>query len=208
MTLPVGSVSVKRGYGRVDVKKGDEKFRFVDTHFESFLAATRNAQAQELVADGGPLDTSKPVILVGDLNSDPAGNTDSSTAYNTVVGSGMKDRGVTEDTCCFSELLRDDDLSEFHSQIDHVLVSTNKIKGLSAVTVGKDPSKRTGSGLWPTDHAGVVAKLAAPVGSARRAGRASGGRARGRPPPRAASVTSIRASPGTATARRARSTNG
>ena len=187
VTLPLGTVSVKRGFARVDVKKGDEKFRFVDTHFESFAATTRNAQALELVADGGPLDTDKPVILVGDLNSDPAGNTDSSTAYNTVVGAGYKDRGVTEDTCCFSELLRDDDLSNFHSRIDHVLVSTNKIKGLSSSVIGKSQSERTGQRPLADRSRGRGGEARAPLGLRAEPGMARGGWARRlptRPAPR------------------------
>ena len=67
-------------------KKKKQKFQFVNTHLESFLAATRNSQATELVSETGPLSPSLPIILLGDLNSDPADPPPDSTAYNTIVG--------------------------------------------------------------------------------------------------------------------------
>ncbi len=128
-TVPV---DVVRGYNAVDVnfeqsKKKKQKFQFVNTHLESFVAATRNAQATELVSETGPLSPSLPVILLGDLNSDPADPPPASTAYNTIVGDqydphgGFEDLGLEENTCCWSETLFDDPPAAFGSRIDHVL---------------------------------------------------------------------------------------
>ncbi len=44
------------------------------------------------------------------------------------------------------------------SRIDLVL-HDEKVTAKSAEIVGEEPSDRTASGLWPSDHAGVVAEL-------------------------------------------------
>ena len=148
LTVPVqgaGTVTVLRGYNAVNVnieqsKKKKQKFQFVNTHLESFLAATRNNQATELVTVPGPLSETLPVILLGDLNSDPADPPPASTAYNRIVGDqydphgGFADFGVEVNTCCFSETLFEDPPVTFTSRIDHVL-GRGKV---SEVDVGAD----------------------------------------------------------------------
>jgi hypothetical protein len=47
-------------------------------------------------------------------------------------------------------------------RVDLVLVRGGLGIG-SAVRVGEDPDDRTPSGLWPSDHAGVVAGLTLPL---------------------------------------------
>ena len=122
------------------------------------------AQATELVSETGPLSPSLPVILLGDLNSDPADPPPASTAYNTIVGSetpedgGFTDLGVEENTCCFSETLFEDPPVTFTSRIDHVL-GRGKVSEVDSTRIGDDPALRTNTGLWPTDHLGVVATL-------------------------------------------------
>ena len=171
LTVPVqgaGSVTVLRGYNAVDVdfrqsRKKQQKFQFVNTHLESFLAATRNNQANELKAETGPLSTQLPVILVGDLNSDPADAAPASNAYNALVGTegpadaGFMDLGVEVDTCCFSETMHED-VPLFTSRIDHIL-GRGEVSEVSSALIGDDPALRTDTGLWPSDHGGVVAKL-------------------------------------------------
>ena len=44
-------------------------------------------------------------------------------------------------------------------KIDHTLVKPRIKEGTRAVIVGRDASRRTRGGLWPSDHAGVVATL-------------------------------------------------
>lgn len=63
-----GVFTVLRGYAYADLELGERDFRFVDTHLEAFLEAARVAQAQELVAPGGPVQGQR-VIVVGDMNS-------------------------------------------------------------------------------------------------------------------------------------------
>ena len=163
-----GTVTVLRGFTWADVvvKDNTKKFRFVNTHLESFNAYFRNAQAIELTGGSGVTNTSTPIVLVGDLNSDPEDDsidpagvpTANSAAYETVIADGFTDYGVEVNTCCWGEDLRDDPPSAFTSRIDHVL-GKGAVEELSAVGVGDDPANRTGTGLWPTDHLGVVSKL-------------------------------------------------
>ena len=61
-------------------------------------------------------------------------------------------------TCCFGEDLRDDPPAAFTSRIDHVL-GKGAVEELDSKRIGDDPDNRSGTELWPTDHAGVVAKL-------------------------------------------------
>lgn len=164
----LGPVEVYRGYTSIDVKKNrrSKRFRFVNTHLEAFNAFIRNQQANDLVSTAGPTFTNKPVVLVGDLNSDPADPTvdpqgiptRNAEAYDTVVGSGFIDRGVTVDTCCFSSNLLDPPPAAFTSRIDHVL-GRGPISALSTTLIGDDASNRTDTSLWPSDHGGVVVKL-------------------------------------------------
>jgi endonuclease/exonuclease/phosphatase family metal-dependent hydrolase len=166
VSIPLGDVAVLRGWNSIDVRKVGRrktKFRFVNTHLESFLAATRTAQATELMGSSGAVATGRPVILVGDLNSDPADGAADAEAYNLIVGEeeptdgGFADRGIGENTCCFSELIFDP-APAFGSRIDHVL-SRGRVAELSSQLIGVDPTLRTDTGLWPSDHGGVVARL-------------------------------------------------
>lgn len=162
----LGTIPILRGYTAVDVRKGDRKFRFVNTHLEAFSAFFRKNQATELIAPGGITDTDLPVILLGDLNSDPDDlssdpnpvPTDNNAAYETVVNAGFVDRGVTVPTCCHDADLRNDPPAAFTSRIDHVL-SRGSVSRLGASLIGVDPVLRTPTELWPTDHGGVVARL-------------------------------------------------
>ena len=165
--LPVdrGWVSVE---GKVMESETDRaiQFRFVNTHLEAFGEDTiREAQARELFAPGGPLDTEEQVILVGDLNSgleDPHNihGTDrlaflALTLEPRLGGFGMKDNGAIQ-SCCYSDLF--DPTQVFDHTVDHVLTKPG-LTTKSAYITGNDVSERTPSGLWPSDHGGVVSRL-------------------------------------------------
>src|SRR5262249_21164547 len=64
----LGPFTVPRGWISVDAMTNGKPFRFVTTHLESFSPLVRLAQAQELIA--GPLNTTRPLIVAADLNSD------------------------------------------------------------------------------------------------------------------------------------------
>jgi hypothetical protein len=164
VVIPAGAAAgthVKRGWESIDVTKRNHKFRFVNTHLESIggpAVAIRGIQATELMGAFGPFNTAKPVILVGDLNSDPADPSPDSDAYNVfVTTNGLADRGVTVDTCCNDANLLNAGL-QYTQRIDHVLTQ-GSVTGVSAQRLGANPAVRTPFGLWESDHAGVAAVL-------------------------------------------------
>jgi len=135
------------------------KFRFVDTHLEAFGdPAIREAQAKELTE--GPLDTNKQVILVGDLNSGIARHNEpeqpgDDLAFKALDLFGMKDNGAVQ-SCCYDSLF--DANSVFDHTVDHVLTKPG-LRTRRAFVTGDDAGERTPSGLWPSDHGGVVSTL-------------------------------------------------
>jgi len=170
------SFDVTRGWTAVDVKlKGTKPFRFVNTHLEAFDSAGQNpanngqtygkgdiraAQAQELVAAGGPANTSGTDILVGDLNSDddtvqPNGD---QNAYLALLAAGLSERTTANPlSCC----LDDPNLVQpggFDHQVDHVMTDNKKVKLKSSSVVGLSPV----NGLFPSDHAGIDSVLKMP----------------------------------------------
>jgi hypothetical protein len=152
-------IPVDRGWTSVEAKLGGKRFRFVNTHLEAFGdPAIREAQAKELTK--GPLKTSKQVILVGDLNSGIARHNEperpgDDLAFKALAGFGMKDNGAVQ-SCCYSSLF--DPSAVFDHTVDHVL-SKPGLRKVKAVVTGDDAGQRTPSGLWPSDHGGVVSTL-------------------------------------------------
>jgi hypothetical protein len=67
----------------------------------------------------------------------------------------MKDNGAIQ-SCCYDNLL--DPNARFDHTVDHVL-SKPRLKRRAAFVTGDDPGQRTPSGLWPSDHGGVVSRL-------------------------------------------------
>jgi endonuclease/exonuclease/phosphatase family metal-dependent hydrolase len=150
---------VDRGWASVEAKLGKKRFRFVDTHLEAFGDPTiREAQAKELTT--GPLKTSRQVILVGDLNSGIARHNEpeqqgDDLAFLALAGFGMKDNGAVQ-SCCYSDLF--DPAATFDHTVDHVLTRPG-LKTTRAFVTGNKAGERTPSGLWPSDHGGVVSTL-------------------------------------------------
>jgi endonuclease/exonuclease/phosphatase family metal-dependent hydrolase len=168
-----------RGYNWADVVVDHQKFRFINTHLESLSSDVALGQAQELLAGPAAL-RSKPVVLVCDCNSDPLNGDIKPTdtvahwaPYRLLTGSG----GFTDEwlqfapaeegwTSGLSEFVNDspaEALARFDHRIDMVFgrrPSGKPIPVVDATVVGRDPAQRTAGGLWPSDHAGVVAELA------------------------------------------------
>jgi hypothetical protein len=152
-------IPVDRGWASVEATLAGRKFRFVNTHLEAFGdTAIREAQAKELTK--GPLKTRKQVILVGDLNSGVARHNEpeqpgDDLAFRALAGFGMKDNGAVQ-SCCYDSLFNA--ASVFDHTVDHVL-SKPGLRKLRAFVTGDDADQRTASGLWPSDHGGVVSTL-------------------------------------------------
>jgi hypothetical protein len=163
LELPVlgAPLRIDRGWGYVDVRVRNREFRFVNTHFEAFDPGEfiRVQQAEELL--DGPLDTDLPVVLLGDFNSDA---NDGGLAYTILTGTGgfedvwsLTNPGEPGLTCCHDADLRNDEV-HLRSRIDLVLIRDG-VRARDAHVVGIDPTLRTPDGLWPSDHAGVVARV-------------------------------------------------
>jgi endonuclease/exonuclease/phosphatase family metal-dependent hydrolase len=152
-------IPVDRGWASVEAKLGKKRFRFVDTHLEAFGdPKIREAQAVELTK--GPLKSKRQVILVGDLNSGIARHNEpeqpgDDLAFRALATFGMHDNGAVQ-SCCYSDLF--DVNAAFDHTVDHVLTKP-KLKTIRAFVTGNKKSERTPSGLWPSDHGGVVSTL-------------------------------------------------
>jgi hypothetical protein len=158
-----GPLAFTRGYNAADFTANKRSFRLVNTHLEAFSSFFRNAQAVELVNGVLGNDAAKGV-LIGDINSDPGD--DGTNAYDLFAGAGFTDSWTQANpfdvglTCCFAELLLDTNAAVFDSRIDVVLTRNASTAADSARIYGTDPDNRTPSGRWPSDHAGVNARIA------------------------------------------------
>lgn len=158
-------IPVKRGWTSVEATVNKRSFRFVNTHLEAFDPGIRLQQAQELIAPEGPVGSAPgDVILVGDLNSGPELPVPANRlAYQALVAAGMVDTwlavhpGDPGFTAGYDELLRDPPGTLEH-RVDHVMVR-GRVGIVRSRIYGTDPDNRTASGMWPTDHAGVMATV-------------------------------------------------
>ena len=112
----------------------------------------------------GPATTNLPLILLGDFNSPANG---SGATYNNLVAAGFKDAwsigGNSQGlSCCQAPDLLNAQ-STLATRIDLVLFRGDF--GVNEVDIwGEEPNDGTPSGLWPSDHAGVAARLLLPHG--------------------------------------------
>lgn len=144
-----------RGWSAIDVKLDGHVFRVINTHLEPLDANTRNAQVMELI--NGPGNSNLPLIIMGDLNSTP-----NSATYNIFISAGFQDvwneagEGPGFTCCQAPDLLNA--VSSLDERIDYILFK-NEWVPIKAELVGEMQNNRTKTGLWPSDHAGVWAKL-------------------------------------------------
>ena len=154
----VGEANSRRGWVATDATILGKKFRFVNTHLEAYGGDIRASQANELLGPTGPLTSKKrKTILVGDLNSDPRDEAADAAAYKAVTAAGFRDIYPNLVPTSGQNELVNNPVSELARHIDLILVRP-KMKVLSKQIVGNKASDRI-QGLWPSDHAGVVAKL-------------------------------------------------
>ena len=155
------SIPFPRGWIAVDAKLRGKEYRAVTTHLETFNLDIQAAQALELV--DGPLISDLPVVLAGDLNSD-ADNPDpaQSPAYHIIANAGFLDvwTKVRAGDPGFTWPLHGEDpptaASSPNQRIDIIFTRGDQIADRNALLVGNTLNDLTPSGLWPSDHAGVV----------------------------------------------------
>ena len=174
--VPGGKIPVLRGWIAADIriheKKHDYQFKFVNTHLESAIASIPEtaylqlAQAEELLESLS--ETRLPIILAGDFNSDaePTHNYpgDATQSYDTIAASGYTDAwhalrprnpGYTW------PLFWEDQMSgQTIAPIERIdLIFSKGPKAISIENTGTDPNA---SGLYSSDHRGVVATFKLP----------------------------------------------
>jgi len=167
--LPGASVPIERGWVSVDVKHQGEWVRFVSTHLESYSPQIRTLQVQELT--GALAGVDGRLIVVGDMNSRPDGtDADGGAAYQILRAACLADAwpalhppealgytsGWGEDLTLTEDPVTGEPL-ELYERIDLALFR-GAVSPRGAFVVGDALEDRTG-GLWPSDHAGVVATL-------------------------------------------------
>lgn len=179
-SLDLGPVELKRGWTRTTLRHAGTLHHVVNTHLEvARIAPIQAAQADELlnvVVEG----LQGVTIIAGDLNSNAAaeaGDPTHTPTHDNLVAAGFVDvwesshpgRRDTGLTCCHSPSLMGE--QDFDQRIDFVLVRPwddersrwERVRGaFRADIVGEEPRDRTDSGLWPSDHAGVVASIRRP----------------------------------------------
>lgn len=167
----LGGQEIIRGYVAVDAKIGKSEYRFVNTHLEPFVDAVKMGQAVELM--GALASETLPVILLGDVNAEAPDD----PVYQFIAGSGFVDiwlRNKRRNNPNGFTSGHDSDLLntevKLDQRIDIIFVrshvwqnSYQDIGPVIAFVVGDELRERTPSGLWPSDHAGVLAQLKIPV---------------------------------------------
>jgi endonuclease/exonuclease/phosphatase family metal-dependent hydrolase len=176
LALTVSGVTFRfdRGYNWVDVRHGSKKFRFINTHLEAFGSDLAYAQAQELIAKAPS--ATRTNVIVCDCNSDPLNHTvlpgetaQHSAAYDYITGQGFVDEWLRWKpaaqgwTSGLSETVNDPTAAGFNHRIDMVFARKAGGGGLRVdrgwVTGTKLKDRDPATGLWPSDHGGVVLRL-------------------------------------------------
>ena len=159
LTTPFGPISIPHSWVSVDITfDNGDKARIVSTHLEPLSPIIQGLQADELL--NGPGNTHLPVALIGDFNSN-ADETGSPT-YAKLKNEDFIDAWLlkgkgTGFTCCQADDLLNQN-SSLTERMDLVMFRDNfEVKNIKIV--GNSQEDRTISGLWPSDHAGIVASL-------------------------------------------------
>jgi len=161
---PLGPFTDTSGFGAIDVSLHGHTFRFVTTHLD-VTPGIAFVQASELVQTA--VATSLPVVLVCDCNATPDLPADPTfPSYKLIKDAGFVDafRTAHPNQPGFTFSQAEDLLNPVSSLTRRIdLVQYRGGFGIKDVqVVGADPADRTPSGLWPSDHAGVVATLTLP----------------------------------------------
>ena len=168
------TLNFDRGYQWVDVRAGATRFRFINTHLEAFSSDLALVQAKELLANAP---TAQATVFVCDCNSDPLNDSikpidhvPHKAAYDLITGTG----GFTDEwlefapadegwTSGLSELVNDPTAAGFDHRIDMIFGQTARGAALGVdggQVTGTDVADRDpATGLWPSDHGGVVLRL-------------------------------------------------
>jgi endonuclease/exonuclease/phosphatase family metal-dependent hydrolase len=163
LTLPtaVGPVTIVRGWISAEVTTQGRTARVINTHLENASPDVQQAQAGELLS--GPASASLPVIIAGDLNTGPlAAGGFLTPTYQQILADGFTDAWTVTNPGVpgMTNALHAEDPygpSVPDKRIDLVLVNGG-LHPVSATLTGTSAV----NGLWPSDHAGVIATIQIP----------------------------------------------
>lgn len=183
------TIRVQRGFVAVDATVGGMPYRFVNTHLEVQFPSPapeapliQAAQATELVATLSlfPPPAGTTTIVAGDINSSPADPVfwappgfDAYPPYlQLAMGVDLTGAPIAPPysdswtlrpgkppglTCCeASDLLN---AVSIHDERVDVVFTFPQPSRVKANVMNNDPEDKTASGLWPSDHSGVVVRL-------------------------------------------------
>jgi hypothetical protein len=184
---PLGPIWLDRGFVGVDVTLGGRTFRVVNVHLEvENLSASplapfyQAAQATELKAVLDATSAGVTLIVAGDINSTPvdprfpdpesgplvrpfqqlAGGVD---LYGAPTPGGpyldtwaLRPGSTLGNTCCDDNLLAE---SRTLTERKDVMFIREPPTELKANIFGNDAADKTPSGLWPSDHAGLLVRF-------------------------------------------------
>ena len=144
---------ILRSWGVVEGEVDGRRVVVANTHTEAYDVAVRDRQRDELVALLG--DPGCPVVVLGDFNATPAQVGMPAPYVDAWTAAGQDPEGGH--TCGQAADLANE-ASQLRERIDYVFVRGAEV--LDCHRVGADPEDRTvPAGIWPSDHAGVVARL-------------------------------------------------
>ena len=155
----LGLPNTYHGYISADIKAGSDTFRLVTTHLESTYAFDPQGNLQ--VAQAGELlaalqETTLPVLLMGDFNSNAEIGPEQTATVGMVLGAGFKDiwREFNAPGNGFTWPLYYEDVAFGpavpNERID--LIFTRGVRALKADEIGLIAP-------WASDHAGVAASV-------------------------------------------------
>jgi endonuclease/exonuclease/phosphatase family metal-dependent hydrolase len=151
--VPGVTFPVVRGWGRVDVEVDGASLVCVNTPLAAGAPGVRAAPRAELLT--ALADASAPVVLVGDFNAAPGEVAMPAPYVDAWAAAGGDPAGGF--TCGQAGHLGNA-VSTLRERIDYVWVRGARVAGCRVV--GDRPEDRTAAhGLWPSDHAAVVADL-------------------------------------------------
>jgi len=189
----LGPLQIDRGWNSIDVSWGNSQFRFINMCLETpVFPLTQAIQGAEILL--GPAFTTKPVILVGDSNSDGANPSkpfsvfDNTFTYSMLTADyGAFVPGVSLHDAWTQTHVPSEPGYTWGNQPDlqntqpmsyqpwgmgpyrmDLILHRDLFQATSMKRLGVDAQTRADLGMWPSDHAGVVATLAiqTPVSSA------------------------------------------
>lgn len=176
-TVPLDNIVIERGFVAIDAWIDGFPVRFVNTHLEvrevgpfGLLQALQAIELTQILAALNSVSLNllrAPIIVVGDFNSDPRDPVLTGPIvppYLQLTAAGFVDawtqhRPGNPDgyTCCQEEDLMNRK-SVLYERVD-LIFSSVKPEKVKVHLVGDKIPDKTPSGLWPSDHAGVVGRM-------------------------------------------------